>query len=740
MANYAFNPITNKIDRIGDDGGGGGGNVTIRGQDGSSITGDDFQFIGQEFGTSETSISEVDTSTGEVRFTYNAWETPYVVDLSSDPEEKGTYSTIQSAIDAAVLDGATLTTPKVILIRPGAYTEDLNIPPGIFLKGPNLIASTVAAVPEIVELFGNHTLQGSNIFRAQGISFRNPTPSVRMFSIAPGASTVFFNFVNCWINAGSSPLPSITTDFQYNRFSGCTFNGPAYTPAIEVLVGGVVNLNNCVFASPQQIINSGLVEVWDSTIGEIICDSGTVFAYNTSFRSQVHCISGDSGGVLASCCSFSSSGSSVNVNSLSSSGVTLNSCSLFEGAGDLYEFGSTVYVKPSMAGNVQPHVVVEGDFSLNSNYQVIYCNTENVPCNLILFQNPALDRVWTIKDSFGNASKNPITLYSINSQTVDKQPSYVIDSDFGCVTIQANEAGDFTVLSEAKMVGGNSAPSMKITKFSANGTWTPEPLAKMSRHLLWGGGGGGASGRAGASGLASGGGGGAPGHFVDAIIDHSLLLDTSYSVIVGIGGVGGTSVSGTEVNGNAGTSGGNSSVGDPSETGLSVSGGNAGQAGGTATGPGGTTSRFLSFGVSGTTFSGGNGSNSNGTAGIAVFGGAASGGGGGAGYTSGTSRSGSVGGSIFGSGDVLYLAQGGTAGSSAGGNGGDGNSYTGPLLSIGGSGGGSGGHDGVTTAGSGGNGATPGGGGGGGAGNLSGNPSGAGGNGGSGQVIIIEYF
>ena len=155
MANYAFNPITNKIDRIGDDGGGGGGgDITIRGQDGSSITGDDFQFIGQEFGTSETNISEVDTSTGEVRFTYNAWETPYVVDLSVDPEEKGTYSTIQAAIDAAVLDGATLTTPKVILIRPGTYTEDLNIPPGIFLRGPNLIASTVAAVPEIVEIFG----------------------------------------------------------------------------------------------------------------------------------------------------------------------------------------------------------------------------------------------------------------------------------------------------------------------------------------------------------------------------------------------------------------------------------------------------------------------------------------------------------------------------------------------------------------------------------------------------------
>lgn len=738
MARWAFNPLTNELDRIGDDGGGGGGDVTIRGEDGSSITGDDFTFSGQKYGASETPISEVDTSTGEVVTSVNAWETPYVVDSSTIEGEKGTYTTIQAAIDAAVIDGATLTNSKVIVLRAGIYEENLSIPPGIFLRGQNLISSITPAAPEVVEVHGNHVLSGANLFRAQGISFRNPVPSERMFSIAPGENTVFFNLIDCWINNNSGTLPAITTDFQYNRFVGCTFNAPAYSNVLEVLTGAVVSLSNCVFTAGQKILNAGQVELWSSQVGEIVCDGGQVFAYGSNFRGELNCISGSAGTVSLNGCRFSSLEGAVNVTSIASNLVTMNNCSIFEGGQSLYSPGSSLEIKSSQCGNVIPHIEVSDNYNLISREQLLYCNTENNAISLNLPANAGLDRIWTIKDSFGNASVNNITI-SLAGKTIDKQPSYVIDSDFGCVTVQATETGDFVVLSETKTSGGGSTPSIKITKFFTDGTWGVDPLAKMSRHLIWSGGGGGASGRSGASANSSGGGGGAPGSFVDALVDHSTLTESAYSVIVGLGGIGGLSVSGTGVSGNPGSKGGDSSVGDPAQTGLVASGGNGGGGGGLNSGAGGSDSRFLLAGASGITVSGGNGTQTSGLV-EDVFFGAAAGGAGGPGYRNGIPMQGRPGGAIFGSDSTFALAQGGLGGSNSGGNGGDGNTYSGPLLSIGGSGGGAGGHDGVTTAGSGGNGGTPGGGGGGGAGNLSDNPSGAGGNGGDGRVIIIEYF
>lgn len=56
----------------------------------------------------------------------------FFVDLNG---EYGDYSLIQDAIDEAVVRGATVTTPWVIAIRPGTYTEDLDLAPHVHLVG-----------------------------------------------------------------------------------------------------------------------------------------------------------------------------------------------------------------------------------------------------------------------------------------------------------------------------------------------------------------------------------------------------------------------------------------------------------------------------------------------------------------------------------------------------------------------------------------------------------------------------
>ncbi len=78
----------------------------------------------------------------------------YVVSAQATPVAP--YSTIQSAVAAAVADGHDATHPAVVLIMPGAYTASVNVPPGITLcglvgaAGPTTTYKPVALAGDIV--------------------------------------------------------------------------------------------------------------------------------------------------------------------------------------------------------------------------------------------------------------------------------------------------------------------------------------------------------------------------------------------------------------------------------------------------------------------------------------------------------------------------------------------------------------------------------------------------------------
>lgn len=280
-----------------------------------------------------------------------------------------------------------------------------------------------------------------------------------------------------------------------------------------------------------------------------------------------------------------------------------------------------------------------------------------------------------------------------------------------------------------------AASRTKITTYNASGSWTIDPNAKEVEVYMWSGGSGGGSGRSGATTLAGGGGGGAPANFLYTKCLASTLTSSPYTVTIGAGGTGGTSVSAAITNGNPGNPGGTTSIG----TALIVPGPTGGT-GGTTTAAGSAVGSF--YNLSGTavaTAQGGQGTATSGN-GVsnAVFG-WATGGAGGPGYTAATTRTGNSGGLIVNLAGTT-LASGGTGGANTGGAGGAGNTLAGPYVISGGTGGGAGGQDGNIVSGAGGAGAQPGGGGGGGAGSLSGSASGAGGNGGDGRIIIIEYL
>ena len=196
---FRFNPITGQLDLSDDHGTGPGGNIDITADEGGTISAQVFSMLGKMAGSANVITTLLEA--GILNWENRVWETQYVVDASATPGLRGSFQTIQAAMDAAVLDGASLTNQKMIYIRYGTYVENLNIPPGIFLKGDAMWGQP-GAVPLFTTIQGNHTVQPTNLFRAEGLYFTNVDGTLDMFT--SGGAIVLFNFYNCVFNNGNS--------------------------------------------------------------------------------------------------------------------------------------------------------------------------------------------------------------------------------------------------------------------------------------------------------------------------------------------------------------------------------------------------------------------------------------------------------------------------------------------------------------------------------------------------------
>jgi hypothetical protein len=276
----------------------------------------------------------------------------------------------------------------------------------------------------------------------------------------------------------------------------------------------------------------------------------------------------------------------------------------------------------------------------------------------------------------------------------------------------------------------------KIEYINSSRYWYKDELAKYVRVQAWGAGGGGGSGRKDSTGtvVRGGGAGGGGGAYADVFIDASILPSTEIQIGIGGGGNGGAAQTVNATNGNAGTTGGQTSF----STYAVARGGLAGAAGvnGAATGGSGSTNGHAGGSTSSTGAAGTAGSPTSAsvTSALAAVGLGGAGGGGAGGITTANavSAGGSGGNSFYGS--TLTT---GTAGTSGGGNGGNGNNTTNGTYQVG-TGGGGGGSSITGDGGNGGNGGFCSGGGGGGA--SQNNNSGAGGNGGNGFMIVTTYY
>jgi hypothetical protein len=548
MAEWAYNPITGNLDRIGS-GGGGGGNITISGDSGPPLNGDSFAFVGQEAGASNTPVMDVDTSTGDVVYANNTWWTPYVVDASVVPGLKGTYQTIQEAIDAAVTDGASLSVQKMIYIRFGTYTEDLIIPPGIFLRGDAMYGQP-GAVPLYATILGNHTLGAANLFRAQGLYFVNPDSALDLFTNS-GAINIF-NMFQCVLDNSASTGYLLTSDFNYNQFVNCIFYGSVGVAGIN-MTGGMATFNFCSFPQGMGFDNTANLRIYDcSNVGVITNNNGSIFAYNTQFGAGggPTCIQGTGASNLFHDCEFTCSGDAVDtptsqacmVNCYLTPGSGANLCSAATPATTISAQAGCIYFHTDVSTNVTP---TDGDL-------VLMVDSTSGPILVTMQAGGTRDRLWVIKDVAGQAAVNNITIQVQTGKLIDGLTTYVLNQAYQAVGLSRYNGEDFVSIWDANKGGsgtGEGFTSVNVQVLTASGTYTP--TSGMVYCVVENVGGGAAAGGSEATGSSqsapAGGGGG--GEYALGVFD-AATIGASQAVTIGAGGI---AVSGNNPGGNGGT-------------------------------------------------------------------------------------------------------------------------------------------------------------------------------------------
>lgn len=183
----------------------------------------------------------------------------FYVDTNAGTSGHGQFPTIQDAIDAAVIAGATSADPWLIRLQDGVYVEDLTFAPGVYLASagghPGLTGPSSTFGPIVA---GNHTvgIGAGETALVMGITMVGVLPGAGVNTITMTSGSV--SFFDCTLVQAASPADA-------NQ-------GPAI-----LINGGAISLFRCgcVFAGPpvagRAVLESNGVDT-------------TVFATDTSFN------------------------------------------------------------------------------------------------------------------------------------------------------------------------------------------------------------------------------------------------------------------------------------------------------------------------------------------------------------------------------------------------------------------------------------------------------------------------
>lgn len=200
-----FNPFTSNLDIVGS-GGGGGGVISVNGCVGAiTITG---------------LALDVINACPAISIENRRWLSPFVVDPSAVPGVRGTFTTIQAAINAAFAAGG-----GKVFIRQGTYGQNLSLQPGVNLIGVDADGRAGAGS---ITINGTHSLATPGVVVIESIALFSAAGDIFTATNSSGLSVIVVKFCEVEANAGSCFTSNCTLTGTSNFSSfDCTLTADA---------------------------------------------------------------------------------------------------------------------------------------------------------------------------------------------------------------------------------------------------------------------------------------------------------------------------------------------------------------------------------------------------------------------------------------------------------------------------------------------------------------------------------
>jgi hypothetical protein len=386
-------------------------------------------------------------------FENRAWDTAYVVDPSITVGLRGTFSTIQAALNAAVVDGMAFTNPKKIKLRPATYVEDLTIPDGAYLSADDIAGDQdIFTQPVVIE--GQHIVDDSAVFYCQGIKWNATATAI----FTSGTDLFSLLAIDCMFFA-DDPIKFIasTAAITIMKFTNCDFGGSiiASTQKITYTGGYTITFDDCRLGNSGITADGIALEMFNCiSAGEIIISGGVPrmkycsLLANTGANITMN--ANETGGVIDSCSFISNdpvyaiAGTHANLVSVINSNIPNT------GSGPLDFYDPTSASKPLVlvqTGNVLTSVRQTAIDYIAEGPEGYIGITDTAAPRAITLTPRAKDQFVYVADESGGAGTNAITISAGGGATINGAASVTINENYGAILFLAVSPTLFVVAS-----------------------------------------------------------------------------------------------------------------------------------------------------------------------------------------------------------------------------------------------------------------------------------------------------
>lgn len=189
-----------------------------------------------------------------------------------------TYTTIQSAIDQAILDGVDINNIADILVTTGTYTEDL------ILK--DFVNLSTFDAEDSVKIDGGAVYTSTEVngsFCARNLTFTNLTNTTPAFSVQ-GTNTCSLNINNCVFRAVSGTAFDCSNANATTQHSSCKFYAEAGQKILNVSEGSVFKIGcyGSAIDTPSTLINGLVINIFSFETNSYVCTGNCVLSLGYS--------------------------------------------------------------------------------------------------------------------------------------------------------------------------------------------------------------------------------------------------------------------------------------------------------------------------------------------------------------------------------------------------------------------------------------------------------------------------